>query len=115
MPQTQSPSTAPGAAKSPSQPANSGAVNDDIYQQDGDYIRDIEINDLRNRYTLTKGSTQKMVNTLVACIPTDTPRALSLSTSYLSPAALSMGLLHVVRGETLLTPSFARTAGTARD
>jgi len=57
---TQSPSTAPGAAKSPSQPANSGAVNDDIYQQDGDYIRDIEINDLRNRYTLTKGSTQKM-------------------------------------------------------
>merc|ERR1711939_1160497 len=58
---TQSPSTAPGAAKSPSQPANSGAVNDDIYQQDGDYIRDIEINDLRNRYTLTKGSTQKMI------------------------------------------------------
>ncbi|KAI7659896.1 hypothetical protein KC319_g8792 [Hortaea werneckii] len=58
---TQSPSTAPGATKSPSQPANSGAVNDDIYQQDGDYIRDIEINDLRNRYTLTKGSTQKMI------------------------------------------------------
>ncbi|RMY86101.1 hypothetical protein D0861_06088 [Hortaea werneckii] len=58
---TQSPSTAPGAAKSPSQPANGGAVNDDIYQQDGDYIRDIEINDLRNRYTLTKGSTQKMI------------------------------------------------------
>jgi len=34
----------------------------DIYQQDGDYIKDIEVNDLRNRYTLTKGSTQKMVN-----------------------------------------------------
>jgi hypothetical protein len=30
---------------------------------DGDYIKDIEVNDLRNRYTLTKGSTQKMVNT----------------------------------------------------
>ncbi|KAI7517256.1 hypothetical protein KC316_g20805, partial [Hortaea werneckii] len=59
---TQSPATAPGAAKSPSQPANNGGgVNDDIYQQDGDYIRDIEINDLRNRYTLTKGSTQKMI------------------------------------------------------
>ncbi|KAI6873818.1 hypothetical protein KC334_g18558, partial [Hortaea werneckii] len=63
---TQSPSTVPGAAKSPSQPANNGGgVNDDIYQQDGDYIRDIEINDLRNRYTLTKGSTQKMSSSSV--------------------------------------------------
>ncbi|TKA82297.1 hypothetical protein B0A55_01462 [Friedmanniomyces simplex] len=51
--------TAPGAAKSPSQPG--GAVSDEIYTQDGDYIKDVEINDLRNRYTLTKGSTQKMI------------------------------------------------------
>lgn len=29
---------------------------------DGDYIKDIEVNDLRNRYLLTKGSTQKTVN-----------------------------------------------------
>lgn len=36
----------------------------EVYTQDGDYIKDIEINDLRNRYTLTKGATQKMVNTL---------------------------------------------------
>ena len=36
-----------------------------MYIADGDYIKDIEVNDLRNRYTLTKGSTQKMVNTLV--------------------------------------------------
>ena len=43
-----------------------------MYIADGDYIKDIEVNDLRNRYTLTKGSTQKMVNTLV--IPTDNPR-----------------------------------------
>ena len=47
-------------------------INGDMYIADGDYIKDIEVNDLRNRYTLTKGSTQKMVNTLV--IPTDTPR-----------------------------------------
>lgn len=47
---------------SPSQATPSGTLNDEIYQQDGDYIRDIEVNDLRNRYTLTKGSTQKMVN-----------------------------------------------------
>lgn len=40
-----------------------GTVNGDMYIADGDYIRDIEVNDLRNRYTLTKGSTQKMVNT----------------------------------------------------
>ncbi|TID13705.1 KH domain protein [Venturia nashicola] len=36
----------------------------DIYTQDGDYIRDIEVNDLRNRYTLTKGATQKMIKEL---------------------------------------------------
>lgn len=32
-----------------------------MYIADGDYIKDIEVNDLRNRYTLTKGSTQKMI------------------------------------------------------
>ncbi|KAJ6264299.1 hypothetical protein Dda_0444 [Drechslerella dactyloides] len=35
-------------------------MNTEIHIQDGDYIKDIEVNDLRNRYTLTKGSTQKM-------------------------------------------------------
>ncbi|KAK5168574.1 hypothetical protein LTR04_006348 [Oleoguttula sp. CCFEE 6159] len=50
----------PGAAKSPGSGTGSG-IKDEIYQQDGDYIRDIEVNDLRNRYTLTKGSTQKMI------------------------------------------------------
>lgn len=44
-------------------------INGDMYIADGDYIKDIEVNDLRNRYTLTKGATQKMVNILV--IPTD--------------------------------------------
>ncbi|KAF2770151.1 hypothetical protein EJ03DRAFT_326799 [Teratosphaeria nubilosa] len=58
---TQSPSATPGAAKSPSQSAPSGTLNAEIYTQDGDYIKDIEVNDLRNRYTLTKGSTQKMI------------------------------------------------------
>lgn len=38
-------------------------MDGEIYIADGDYIKDIEVNDLRNRYTLTKGSTQKMVNT----------------------------------------------------
>ncbi|MCJ1336807.1 hypothetical protein MMC09_002085 [Bachmanniomyces sp. S44760] len=36
-------------------------VNGDMYIADGDYIKDIEVNDLRNRYTLTKGSTQKTI------------------------------------------------------
>lgn len=57
-----------GNSASPA-PDRSGAgniaaqVNGEMYIADGDYIRDIEVNDLRNRYTLTKGSTQKMVNT----------------------------------------------------
>jgi hypothetical protein len=54
--QTESPSAA--GTQSPA----AGGLNADIYTQDGDFIRDIEVNDLRNRYTLTKGSTQKMVN-----------------------------------------------------
>lgn len=37
-----------------------------MYVADGDYIKDIEVNDLRNRYLLTKGATQKMVITLDA-------------------------------------------------
>lgn len=54
--QTESPSA--GGTQSP----GAAGLNADIYTQDGDFIRDIEVNDLRNRYTLTKGSTQKMVN-----------------------------------------------------
>ncbi|KAL4809027.1 hypothetical protein BDV18DRAFT_133770 [Aspergillus unguis] len=52
------------ATSSPSQSATPSAdpkLNPEIYVADGDYIKDIEINDLRNRYTLTKGSTQKMI------------------------------------------------------
>jgi hypothetical protein len=41
----------------------SGTINGEMYISDGDYIKDIEVNDLRNRYLLTKGSTQKMVIT----------------------------------------------------
>ncbi|RHZ57184.1 KH domain-containing protein [Aspergillus thermomutatus] len=52
-------SPTPNAA-SPSA-ADSKKLNPEIYVADGDYIKDIEINDLRNRYTLTKGSTQKMI------------------------------------------------------
>ena len=54
-------------------PAPGEGLNLEIYQQDGDYIKDIEVNDLRNRYTLTKGSTQKMVITHSSLIHTDTP------------------------------------------
>ncbi|KAK4166190.1 hypothetical protein QBC43DRAFT_343151 [Cladorrhinum sp. PSN259] len=36
-------------------------INGEMYISDGDYIKDIEVNDLRNRYLLTKGSTQKMI------------------------------------------------------
>ncbi|KAI9796797.1 MAG: hypothetical protein M1825_006506 [Sarcosagium campestre] len=42
-------------------PAPASNINGEVYVADGDYIKDIEVNDLRNRYTLTKGSTQKMI------------------------------------------------------
>ncbi|KAJ9197005.1 hypothetical protein DTO166G4_2602 [Paecilomyces variotii] len=50
-----------GQSASPSGSQSAGKLNDEIYIADGDYIKDIEVNDLRNRYTLTKGSTQKMI------------------------------------------------------
>lgn len=53
----------PATVKSPSAGPSGSGTSGEVYQQDGDYIKDIEVNDLRNRYTLTKGSTQKMVNT----------------------------------------------------
>lgn len=37
-------------------------INPEMYVVEGDYIRDIEVNDLRNRYVVMKGATQAMVN-----------------------------------------------------
>lgn len=56
----------PPVAKSPAS-NSAAAISNETYQQDGDYIKDIEINDLRNRYTLTKGATQKRVNNCFCC------------------------------------------------
>ncbi|KAM7218782.1 putative kh domain containing protein [Rhypophila decipiens] len=47
-----------GARDGSAPPAN---INGEMYVSDGDYIKDIEVNDLRNRYLITKGSTQKMI------------------------------------------------------
>ncbi|ORY63998.1 uncharacterized protein BCR38DRAFT_433663 [Pseudomassariella vexata] len=52
-------SESPGPSATSATPAAN--INGDIYVADGDYIKDIEVNDLRNRYLLTKGSTQKMI------------------------------------------------------
>ncbi|KAK7511262.1 uncharacterized protein IWZ02DRAFT_472148 [Phyllosticta citriasiana] len=49
----------PATVKSPSDP--DARPEGEVYEQDGDYIKDIEVNDLRNRYLLTKGATQKMI------------------------------------------------------
>ncbi|KAK7921038.1 KH domain-containing protein- variant [Apiospora marii] len=48
------------SSESPGPKATPANINGEIYVADGDYIKDIEVNDLRNRYLLTKGSTQKM-------------------------------------------------------
>lgn len=58
--------TPPPAVPATTSNSNTGpapAINGEMYVADGDYIQDIEVNDLRNRYLLTKGSTQKMVIT----------------------------------------------------
>lgn len=43
----------------------------DVYQQDGDWMKDIEINNLRNRYLLTKpGTQQQVISDLLFVSPT---------------------------------------------
>ncbi len=51
-------------------------INGEIYISDGDYIKDIEVNDLRNRYIVTKASTQKMVTTIALAVQSLLPRFL---------------------------------------
>jgi len=75
MIQTSSP-VPKSASPNPNAGSSTSNINGDMYIADGDYIKDIEVNDLRNRYTLTKGSTQKMVN--IPVMSTDTPRSLAL-------------------------------------
>ncbi|QPG94587.1 hypothetical protein C2857_006441 [Epichloe festucae Fl1] len=58
---------APAAQSSSSPGGQSGeakahSIGKEMYVADGDYMQDIEVNDLRNRYLLTKSSTQKMIN-----------------------------------------------------
>ncbi|KAI1172366.1 hypothetical protein F4777DRAFT_562077, partial [Nemania sp. FL0916] len=54
-------STANPAGAGDGNASRTGNINGEVYISDGDYIKDIEVNDLRNRYLLTKGSTQKMI------------------------------------------------------
>ncbi|ROW10649.1 hypothetical protein VPNG_05157 [Cytospora leucostoma] len=54
VPPIRSEASKDGAGHPPAQ------INGEMYIADGDYIKDIEVNDLRNRYLLTKGTTQKM-------------------------------------------------------
>jgi hypothetical protein len=63
VPPVRSSSTAtpPPNSATPNSTQGTAKLDGDIYVADGDYIKDIEVNDLRNRYTLTKGSTQKMI------------------------------------------------------
>ena len=59
----------PPSGAVPPPPALSGVVVkkdergplDTIYQQDGDWMKDVDINDLRNKYLLTRSSTQQQV------------------------------------------------------
>ena len=107
----------PGAAKAASPPGSSGDTNkvsSEVYIADGDYIKDIEVNDLRNRYTLTKGSTQKMVNILLyPLILSGTPFSVPVVVSRARPLCLPREPHALERVEAYMTeialriPSFA--------
>jgi len=49
------------SAPAPGTTKEGGTINGEMYVSDGDYIKDIEVNDLRNRYLLTRSATQKQV------------------------------------------------------
>ena len=55
------------AAKIAAQFANGGTGGGGKDPYDGDFTHDIDINDLRNRYLLTRGSTQQQVRTPCFC------------------------------------------------
>ena len=59
--QSSSTSTPPPTKSTAPENNSTSQLDGEVYIADGDYIKDVEVNDLRNRYTLTKGSTQKMV------------------------------------------------------
>ncbi|KAK0386550.1 hypothetical protein NLU13_6385 [Sarocladium strictum] len=62
VPPIQNASTPPPLSAAPAKGTGQAPnLNGEMYTSDGDYIQDIEVNDLRNRYLLTKGSTQKMI------------------------------------------------------
>ncbi|KAJ6441983.1 hypothetical protein O9K51_05534 [Purpureocillium lavendulum] len=67
VPPIQKPDQSPTPPTSATASATSGRtgghrkIDGEMYVSDGDYIKDIEVNDLRNRYTLTKGATQQMI------------------------------------------------------
>jgi len=54
------------AAKIAASLSRPGVQGNELMKQEkkdeGDFVKDIEVNDLRNRYVLTKGSTQKQVS-----------------------------------------------------
>ncbi|KAL1842987.1 hypothetical protein VTJ49DRAFT_3464 [Mycothermus thermophilus] len=60
VPPMRSSSVATSGGSTP-RPNPGSTINGEMYISDGDYIKDIEVNDLRNRYLLTKGATQKMI------------------------------------------------------
>ncbi|KAL4888999.1 hypothetical protein BDV59DRAFT_210556 [Aspergillus ambiguus] len=97
-------SPAPASASPSAGDDTSGKLNAEIYVADGDYIKDIEINDLRNRYTLTKGSTQKMVITPVASA--DIPGIMSQAGFRHSHLLFILPLTHLI-SLSYKFPSFA--------
>ncbi|KAK4684418.1 hypothetical protein P7C73_g5760, partial [Tremellales sp. Uapishka_1] len=48
-------------------PGTTGGELVKVKEAEGDYVKDIEINDLRNRYVLTKGSTQHQIQEETGC------------------------------------------------
>ncbi|KAI9158452.1 hypothetical protein HJFPF1_06447 [Paramyrothecium foliicola] len=62
VPPIKSTTPPPARTETPTNNANPPpAINGEMYVADGDYIQDIEVNDLKNRYLLTKSSTQKQI------------------------------------------------------
>ncbi|KAK9236505.1 hypothetical protein V1525DRAFT_346013 [Lipomyces kononenkoae] len=63
IPTTSATSAPPSSSSTVNLPNSAPRGTTEAVQEAGDYIRDIEINHLMNRYTLTKGQTQAMIKT----------------------------------------------------
>ncbi|PKS12236.1 hypothetical protein jhhlp_001536 [Lomentospora prolificans] len=86
-----------------------GVIGGDMYVSDGDYIKDIEVNDLRNKYLITRSATLREINERTGAdvttrgkyLPDKTMATPTVCSSFRIPPAILSRLLTVIQNPPL--------------